>query len=224
MKKMKIFSFSSCALALSSSLGSAATITGYDNQASFEADLNASFTLVDFDDAAFAAGPLVASDARLLGLGLDVVTADSRGFTTQSLSDYPANQGPGPNVRVLFNGSRTSDRSDDFTVNFVGGANGFGYAGNLIDGGIIEFYSGEDLTGSLLGSVSNTGDGTFTGGISDMSFRSARITCDFNGDFTCGVTDLQFGTLVAPVPLPAGLPLLASGFGVAALVARRKTG
>ncbi len=221
---MKLLCIGASIVALSAGMGTAASITGYNDQATFEAALDGSFTFVDFDDAAFASGPLMLGDARLLGVGLDVISVDARGFTSQAIGFYPANQGPGPNVRVLFNGSSTSDRSDDFAVNFVGGANGFGYAGNLVDGGIIEFYSEENLGGSLLGSVNNIGDGAFTGAVLDMEFRSARITCDFNNDFTCGVTDLQFGTLAAApaIPLPAGLPLLLSGFVAAGFVLRRK--
>lgn len=204
-----------------------ATFTSYTDQASFRTQLDKSYMFIDF--AGFA-GSAVPGDADFLSLGLDVIAADPRGLTPQSRVFYPGSMSAtlwASNIRIMFNGSSTVSRDDDFAVNFVGGANGFGYVGNLVDGGVIEFYDGKNLTGNLIGTVTNDGSGGFFGGVSDMMFKSARITCDFNGDYTCGIADLQFGTLstaVTAVPLPAaGFLLLTSCAGLACASRRRSS-
>ena len=42
---------------------------------------------------------------------------------------------------------------------------------------------------------------------------SARLTCDFNNDFRCGIYDMQFGTVapVTGVPEPPSALLVLSG-------------
>lgn len=209
----------------------AATLTAYTSQSDFQTALDQSYTFVDFLTGPLSGSgyvPLTANDPRLLPLGLDIITADTRGFQSQHVQFYPGvqqTQAYASHVPILFNGSGTVSNADDFAVNFVGGANGFGYVSNRIDGGVIEFYAGADLSGPLVGTVAVTGAGGFFGGISDMLFRSARITCDFNGDYTCGVTDLQFGTStppISPVPLPATGLLLVGALGGMGLMRRRK--
>ena len=202
-----------------------ATVTLYNSQATFQAALDVSYTWIDFDAASFSkAGPVVASDARFSPFGLDVVNG-SPGFTNflVTSTNYPANIG-GP-AWAMFNGSGTSNTADDFAVNFLNPTSGFGMAPNRIDGGVIAFYSGPNLTGTLLGTVANTGSGAFVGGISDVPFQSAQITCEFDGDFVCGVTDLQFGLdsgAQAAVPVPGMLPVAGGLLAAAGLWARRK--
>ena len=205
-----------------------ATITPYSSQVAFQAALDISYTWIDFDATSFSkTGGVVPSDARFTPFGLDVIQGDPRGFTNflVTSTNYPANIG-GP-AWAMFNGSGTSNSADDFAVNFLNPVSGFGMAPNRIDGGVIAFYSGPDLTGSLLGTVANTGSGAFVGGISDVPFQSAQITCEFDGDYTCGVTDLQFGLdsqAQAAVPLPTVLPAAAGLLLGAGIWARRRTG
>ncbi|MEM6308635.1 MAG: hypothetical protein AAF754_01200 [Pseudomonadota bacterium] len=204
---------------------SAFTFTAFDDQTVFESWLTDSFSLVDFDDATFNT-PLVAGDPRLTSRGLNVLAADSRGFFETVPTVYPANPDPGPTINAHYNGSGTSTVADDFAVNFTNGVNGFGFAGNIGSSGAIEFYTQENLAGGLFGSVAILSDGSFTGGIIEGgTFRSARITCGDLSNHTCGLTDLQFGTIAtsttSPVPVPPGFPLLAGGLALSFCVARR---
>jgi hypothetical protein len=187
--------------------------TTYNSQSDFQTALSASFTRIDFDDAGFSKiGAVVPSDARFAAFGLDVINGNP-GFTTLGVSaaSYPAAIG-GP-TWAMFNGLATPSTADDFAVNFDGGVNGFGFAPNTIDGGVITYYSGDNLTGTLLGTAINNGSGAFVGATSDMLIRSAQITCEFNFDYICGITDPQFGTFATTTASPATLSLL----GVAAI-------
>ena len=197
----------------------AAVFTPYSIQAAFEAALDVSFTRIDYDAADFfvplAPGvPVSPNDPRFLPFGVEVITGGG-GFTTQlvSASVYPAAIGGATWAQL--NGNGTSSTTDDFAVNFIGGVNGFGFAPNRIDGGVINYYSGEDLSGVLLGTAINSGFGNFVGATSDTLIRSAQITCEFDGDFVCGITDPQFGR-TGIVPLPGTLAFF--GVGLASLL------
>ncbi|MBO9575596.1 MAG: PEP-CTERM sorting domain-containing protein [Sphingobium sp.] len=111
------------------------------------------------------------------------------------------------------------------TINFATPVNGIAWRSNNGDGGSVIGYTGLDQTGSTVGTGS-VASGGFGGLVSDTLIRSAKITCDFNGDLVCGAYDIQFGTLAvaAPaVPEPASWALMIGGMGFAGFAMRRRT-
>jgi len=207
---MRIVSVLAAAAALMAGGSASAAVVSYANQAAFQAALDGSHTLVDFDTlGGFAAGYRLddlAPAAALAALGVDSVglnalVAGGQDFQTPTARD-----------RIVLNGAAFGGH---IAFDFTSAVNGVGAFSNNIDYGRIRLFSGAGLTGTFLGEA-QFGPGNFGGVTSAVGARSAQFTCDFNGDMACGVYDLQFGTFAtAAVPEPATWALAILGFGVA---------
>lgn len=209
-----------CALAavaaLTTGASASAAVVSYASQAAFEAALDGSYTLVNFDTlGALGAGYRLddaAPAAALAGLGVDSVGLNALVAGGQ---DY---QTPTGRDRLILNGAAFGGH---IAFDFATAVNGVGALSNNIDYGRIRLFSGAGLTGTFLGEA-QFGPGAFGGLTSTVAARSAQFTCDFDGDKACGVYDLQFGTF-APggVPEPATWALAILGFGMAGATLRR---
>lgn len=210
---------------------SAALIT-YTNQAGFEAALDGSFKLLNLDAAPYSGNPsgyrlsqvatALASDG-LTSIGYDAQLASGQNGQTPTNRDW-----------LILNGTAFSGgRPGSIAFSFATGVNGVGALSNILgdgDGGRVRAFSNTDLTG-FLGEVQfglNSGGTNGFGALSTTDLiRSVEITCDYNGDFACGVYDIQFGTFKAaaepvPTPEPAALGLFGLGLlGIAGLRRRR---
>ena len=195
-----------------------ASVTLYNDQASFQGAFTGSYTLVNLDAAPFSAfasgyrlddaGPA----ASLLGLGIDSVGLNAQVAAGQ---DY---QTPTARDRLILNGAFFGG---EIVFNFTGLVNGVGGWANNGDGGHVQAYSGLNGTGVLLGSA-GFGPGSFGGLIASDAIKSVRFTCEFNFDLACGVYDVQFGNLAGGVPEPATWAMMILGFGAAGLMIRRR--
>lgn len=184
-----------------------AASVSYTNETDFQTALNGSFTLVNLDAAPLAthasgyrvedAGP--ASDFATLGI--DFINANAQVVGSQAFQIPKAGRD-----RLILNGPSFNG---NIAFDFVTAVNGIGAWSNYIDGGHIRAYDGLGLTGNLIGEADLDG-GSFGGLISSGLIQSAEITCEFNGDLKCGVFDIQFGTTLSAVPVPATVWLLGS--------------
>ena len=196
----------------------------FSDRVTFESALDVSMTKMDYDTVVPSIGafPVTPSDARFLPFGMDVING-TPGFTNflTSLTTYPAH-GPIAPTWAMFNGSRTADTADDFAMNLLTPSNAFGIVPNRIDRGRVLLYSGPNLTGSVLAEIINDGSGAFLGAVTDSAIGSVHITCEFDGDYTCGLMDPTIGVssqrTLDPgptgVPLPGPLWLLLGGLGL----------
>ncbi|MEM6372793.1 MAG: hypothetical protein AAF727_08460 [Pseudomonadota bacterium] len=191
-----MFKHISIAVALCCGIGSAHAAT-FTDQTAFETALD-SFTLIDTSD-----------------------------YIGDAVADIPLGDLGG----ATFFGAPSTVRSDDLILNgsgFFGASTphvglsfstrvtGVGVTSNAIDGGRIQLWSGANGTGTLLGEGSFGGGASaqFGGLIIGEAAGSVVFTCDFNSDLKCGLRDIVFGSTPAPVPLPAGLPLLLGALGL----------
>lgn len=214
---MRIVSVLAAAAALMTGGGASAAVVAYSDQAAFEAALDGSHTLVNFDTlGGFAAGYRLGDAgpaAALAALGVDSVglnalVAGGQDFQTPTARD-----------RIILNGAAFGGH---IAFDFVSAVNGVGAFSNNIDYGRVRLFSGTGLTGTFLGEA-QFGPGAFGGLTTDVGARSAEFTCDFNGDMACGVYDLQFGTFAgAGVPEPTAWALMIVGFGAAGGQLRRR--
>lgn len=202
--------FAAAAVLLTGGSAAAAVVT-YSDQSSFQAALDGSYTLVNFDTlGGFAAGYRlddVGPAAALAALGVDSVglnalVAGGQDFQTPTARD-----------RIILNGAAFGGQ---IAFDFASPVNGVGAFSNNIDYGRIRLFSGTGLTGTFLGEA-QFGPGAFGGISSVVGARSAQFTCDFNEDKACGVYDLQFGTFASTggVPEPTTWALAIIGFGLA---------
>lgn len=209
----------SALLALACGSASAAVST-FTSQASFEAQLDGSFTLVNLDAAplnTFGSSYRVEDAAPALAfadLGIDFFGFNARVATGQ---DFQITL-PGRD-RLIFHGANNGGL---VTVNFLSPVDGVGVFGNVGDGGLVRAFSAPDLGGSFLGQAS-FGNGGFGGLTSTLPILSAQFTCDFNSDLRCGLHDLQFGTFANAVPEPQTYALLVAGLGLLGFAARRRS-
>lgn len=200
---MKYVTIAAAALALSACAANAATFT---NQTAFLSELESS-TLID-----------TSTHIGSTTLSIPFIGGSFFGPDALVRSDDLILNGQG------FHGSTTPHVG----INFSTSVNAVGVKSNAVDGGSILLFSGLNGTGSLLGSTSFGGgaDDAFTGFIGSSLALSAIFTCDFDADLRCGLRDPIFGfdsdAAVAPVPLPAGFPLLAAGLIGLGALARRK--
>lgn len=214
---MRIVSVFAAMAALMAGGSASAAVVSYANQAAFQAALDGSHTLVNFDTlGGFAAGYRlddVAPAAALAALGVDSV-----GLNAQVVGGQDG-QTPTARDRIVLNGAFFGGH---IAFDFASAVNGVGAFSNNIDYGRVRLFSGTGLTGTFLGEA-QFGPGAFGGVTSDVGARSAQFTCDFNGDMACGVYDLQFGTFSAvAVPEPATWMLVIAGFGAAGAGLRRR--
>ncbi len=214
---MRIVSVFAAVAALMAGGSASAAVVSYANQAAFQAALDGSHTLVNFDTlGGFAAGYRLddaAPAAALAALGVDSVglnalVAGGQDFQTPTARD-----------RIILNGAFFGGH---IAFDFASVVNGVGAFSNNIDYGRVRLFSGTGLTGTFLGEA-QFGPGAFGGVTSDVGARSAQFTCDFNGDMACGVYDLQFGNFSpTAVPEPATWMLVIAGFGAAGAGLRRR--
>ena len=215
---MRIVSVFAAVAALVAGGSASAAVVSYNNQAAFQAALDGSHTLVNFDTlGGFAAGYRLddaGPAAALAALGVDSVGLNAQVAGGQDF------QTPTARDRIILNGAAFGGH---IAFDFASAVNGVGAFSNNIDYGRIRLFSGTGLTGTFLGEA-QFGPGAFGGVTSDVGARSAQFTCDFNGDKACGVYDLQFGTFAATaaVPEPATWALTISGFGLAGAALRRR--
>ncbi|HKP79468.1 MAG TPA: PEPxxWA-CTERM sorting domain-containing protein [Phenylobacterium sp.] len=193
--------FALAAVAALAAGGSAsAAVVSYTSQAAFQAALDGSHTLVNFDTlGGFAAGYRLDDGgpaAALAALGVDSVGLNAQVAGGQDF------QTPTARDRIILNGAAFGGH---IAFDFASAVNGVGAFSNNIDYGRIRLFSGTGLSGTFLG--------------------EAQFTCDFNDDKACGVYDLQFGTFAAAttaVPEPATWTLAITGFGAAGARLRRR--
>lgn len=208
---MRIVSVLAAAAVLMGGGSASAAVVSYASEGAFQAALDGSHTLVNFDTlGGFAAGYRLddagpAAALAALGVdsvGLNALVAGGQDFQTPTARD-----------RILLNGAAFGGH---IAFDFATAVNGVGAFSNNIDYGRIRLFSGSGLTGTFLGEA-QFGPGAFGGVTSVESARSAQFTCDFNSDMACGVYDLQFGTFAATaaVPEPATWALALVGFGAA---------
>ena len=215
---MRLVSVFAVVAALMTGGSASAAVVSYANQAAFQAALDGSHTLVNFDTlGGFAAGYRLddaAPAAALAALGVDSVglnalVAGGQDFQTPTARD-----------RIILNGAFFGGH---IAFDFASAVNGVGAFSNNIDYGRVRLFSGTGLSGAFLGEA-QFGPGAFGGITSTIGARSAQFTCDFNDDKACGVYDLQFGTFAAavPVPEPATWTLAIIGFGAAGARLRQR--
>ncbi|MDX2223203.1 MAG: hypothetical protein SFV21_10665 [Rhodospirillaceae bacterium] len=198
-----------------------AAVVAYTNQATFQAALTGSFTLINLDAAPFNGFGTsyrvedAAPAAAFASAGIDFFNfnAEVRAGQTGQIAT------PGRD-RLIFNGTGFGG---EIGVNFAGGVNGIGALSNNIDYGRILIYSGANFTGTLLGQI-QFGPGALFGGLTSTDvINSARFTCDFNADRRCGIYDMQFGTFAIAIPEPGALSLLALPMLLLAGAVRRQS-
>lgn len=216
---MRIISVFAAVAALMAGCSASAAVVTYANQGAFQAALDGSYTLVDFDTlGGFAAGyrlddPGPAAALAALGVdsvGLNALVAGGQDYQTPTARD-----------RIILNGAFFGGH---IAFDFATAVNGVGAFSNNIDYGRVRLFSGTGLSGTFLGEA-QFGPGAFGGLTSTVGARSAELTCDFNDDKACGVYDLQFGTFAATgggVPEPASWALMILGFGAAGGMLRRR--
>lgn len=215
---MRIVPVLAAVAALMAGGSASAAVVSYANQAAFQAALDGSHALVNFDTlGGFAAGYRLddagpAAALAALGVdsvGLNALVAGGQDFQTPTARD-----------RLVFNGAAFGGH---IAFDFATAVNGVGAYSNNIDYGRIRLFSGTGLTGTFLGEA-QFGPGAFGGVTSVVGARSAQFTCDFNSDMACGVYDLEFGTFAttAAVPEPATWALAIVGFGAAGARLRQR--
>ncbi len=206
-----------------SAAGAQAATTAYPSQSGFEAALDGDFTLINLDALSGVVGKTFADTelatpfgaAGLTSIGINSVVAAGN-----------AGQNPTPRDRLLANGATFGGQ---LAFDFATGVNGVGAWSNWIDGGRVRIFSGAGLTGFIGeagfgGAPTGAFNAGFGGITSDVLIRSVQITCDFNGDFRCGVYDIQFGTFAVEggVPEPGTWALMIGGFGLMGAAIRRR--
>ncbi|WP_116132115.1 VPLPA-CTERM sorting domain-containing protein [Tropicimonas sp. IMCC34043] len=149
------------------------------------------------------------------GLSLDplaqntFITTDGSAPNSPVLSGSPTFNGP---IAILFS-------EDQYGVGFDAG-----YFNAAASTGITAF----DRDGNILGTVANVGLGIEFLGLVSQDADIAGVFLDLVGSEPAGfaVDSIRFGTrqqvTVPSVPLPAGLPLLASGLVAIGLLRRRR--
>lgn len=196
---------------------------------------------IDFES--FAHGDLVTS-VTAGGITADV-TVDSNGaFDQARIFDTDETNTADPDLEAPFSGSGqefpgniliisengSASNPDDerlggtITFNFSAPVDFTGFS--AYDGGLFEVTSAKGDTLAVAGNVvagdnlSNRidiTDGNFLG-VSTLNF----IYMDAGEGASGGIDDLTFTPSVAPIPVPAALPLLAAGLGGLVLVGRRR--
>ncbi len=197
---------------------SEAALASYSDLASF-ASATSSTTLLDFEGSSFAgltAGTNVWSTRDVAGFSIGDATFTVTGGTYQAViapAYYPTyyDRGTGnvyhaergANVVINFSSAITSFAFELSTIRRFGGS------------ATLQFSNGDSATASF-------GDPLqFHGFVSDTAFTSVSILNPAGSDYIL-FDNVRFGGNVAPVPLPAGLPLMMAGVGALALLKRRK--
>jgi len=176
---------------------SAATFTTYTDRAAYESALTGPISTYDFDTGAPASGV--------------TVTGDDVNFSGGVLNDV-VNQGASADTLFSFD-APILGFGGDWDLAGPGGV-GTGIAITTMGGG--SFVVTEEIPSTLVND--------FWGFISDMEFSSLSFVegTQANGVETYTLDNLTTGG-VAPVPLPAGLPLLLAGLGGLAALRRKKS-
>jgi PEP-CTERM motif len=208
-----------------------AAVTLFTTQASFQAALTGSFTLVNLDAAPLSAFPSgyavedAGPAAAFAALGIDFVGFNANVFAGQN------GQTPTNRDRLIENGT---GNGGTITINFLTPVNGIGGLSNILldgDGGFIRAFSGQNLGGTLIGSVGfgrnaqiAGAENGFGGLVSTDLISSVQFTCTHNADLRCGVYDIQFGTVGANnvIPEPRSWAMLIAGLGLVGWSLRRR--
>lgn len=170
------------------------------------------YTLETFDDLALVPGVTASAASGLDSADFGLAPSYPSGSTGLSTNSFP----------------------DPITFTFASAVSSVGmYFGNDDTCCASAFDAGLDIfgAGGLLGSIfvtANMNDAVdqFIGFISDELVTSVTIRYGLGSDISLYtvVDDLYFNSAVPPVPLPAGLPLIATGVVALGVLRRRRKG
>ncbi|WP_299723791.1 VPLPA-CTERM sorting domain-containing protein [uncultured Tateyamaria sp.] len=217
------------ALAISAgTLAHAGTITGYTDQTAFATDFSSAVT-EDFGASALfpiSTGVLNASTSISTPRGPispgDIVDGVTFSTPIGAGNFFNIDSGGGFNGGFLDSIGTTAPR--DLTVTFDVAQTAFGFVTNMLMPSFditINFVSGPSVTQSL--SVASNGLEFFGFASSATDITSVVIDGTGSSTFNFALDDFTFSDQpVAPVPLPASLPLLLAGFGAIGLMRRRQ--
>ncbi|MFL4470243.1 VPLPA-CTERM sorting domain-containing protein [Tateyamaria armeniaca] len=218
------------ALAISAgTLAQAGTITGYTDLTSFATDFSSAVTEDFGPSSAFPISTGVLNSATSLATSSggpinpgDIV--DGVTFSTPVGTGNFFNIDGGGGFNGGFLDSLGTSDPRDLTVTFDVAQTAFGFVTNTLMSAFditINFVSGPSVTQSLTATSGGLEFFGFASSATDIT--SVVIDGTGSGAFNFALDDFTFTNQpVAPVPLPASLPLLLAGFGAIALTRRRQ--
>jgi len=142
---------------------------------------------------------------------------------TMSLSSGNFGQGSGNNlVQTEGSGYASFGIPNTLTFSFNSAINFFAIDITSIDfsGTTVSFFDNLGNTLNNFGAAPSFAAATFFAVANDVAFST--VSFSFGSRETIAIDNVQYGTSVAPVPLPASLPLLGAGIVAVGALRRRK--